>query len=64
MALIHGLILQLLAKGVVELKVKDKSKVGGDKLNDSHAEIGLTAKFLDSDSWDGFNCVELTTNVS
>ena len=61
---IHGLILQLLAKGVVELRVSDKAKVGGDKLNDSHAEIGLTAKFLDSDNWDGLNCVPLPTNVS
>ena len=47
---IHGLIFQLLVKGAVELRVTDKSKVGREKLNDYHAEIGLTAKFLESDS--------------
>ena len=48
MSPIHGLIFQLSAKGVVEIRVSDKAKVGRDKLNDSHAEIGLTAKFLES----------------
>ena len=61
---IHSLIFQLLVKGAVELRVTDKSKVGGYKLNDSHAEICLTAEFLESDSWDSLNWVELTTNVS
>ena len=47
---IHGFILQLLAKGVFELRVSDKAKAGGDKENNSHAEIGLTAKFLESNN--------------
>ena len=57
MAPIHRLVLQLLTKGIIELRVSDKAKIGTDKLNDSHTEIGLTAELLTLDHWEGFTDV-------
>ena len=55
MAPIHALIMQLLAKGIIELKVYDTTKVGTDGLTDSHVMISLTSDFVLSDNWDGLN---------
>ena len=38
---IHALALQLLAKGIIELKVSDQIKVGTDNLNDTHIIVDL-----------------------
>ena len=39
---IHALTMQLLAKGIIELKVPDRTKVGTNDLNDKHIVVSLT----------------------
>ena len=64
---IHALALQLLAKGIIELKVSDQTKVGTDNLNDTHIIVGLTnacnsegimmPTFCMEESWSGLSYI-------
>ena len=48
MGVIHAPALQLLARGIIELKISDVTKKGTEKLNDNHIVVDL-ANALDSD---------------
>ena len=50
---IHALAMQLLAKGIVQLKVSDRTKVGTKSLNDKDIIVALSPEFYDMDKWDG-----------
>ena len=64
---IHALALQLLAKGIIELKVSDQTKVGTDNLNGTHIIVGLAnacnsegitmLDFCMEESWSGLSCI-------
>ena len=53
---IHAFAMQLLAKGIVKLKVSDGTKVGTDKLNDKDIIVALSPDFFDMKRWDGMTC--------
>ena len=61
---IHALCLQLLAKGIVELNIENKSLVGTDKLEAKHVNISLGTEnkngytslaILNDKNWKGIN---------
>ena len=49
---IHALTMQLLAKGLIELKVSDCRKVGTKELNDKHIIVSSTPDFFDTENRD------------
>ena len=67
MGQIHALTLQLLARGIIELKVSHVTKVGTDTLNDSHVVIDLAniksstgivmPAYCVDECWEGLNYI-------
>ena len=54
---IHGLALQLLAKGIIELQVSDHTKVGTKELNDKHILVALSIDFYHMDKWESMSVI-------
>ena len=53
MSPIHTLDMQLLAKGIIELKVSDHTKVGTKGLNNEDIIVALTLDSCDIKNWEG-----------
>ena len=49
---IHALAMQLLAKGIMELKVSDRTKIGTKKMNDRDIIVALSSDFFDMKKWE------------